>query len=88
MTQDTLILITGTIVLLVLCYFVVNAAITLLRKLVDHGKGSLKGIFVLLGAVMVIWVLSNQERSPEILQEIQEWAADYDDSVLPYFSIE
>jgi hypothetical protein len=41
--------------------------INLLKKLIDHSRGALKSIFVILGVVAVGWIIYHNENSDDIL---------------------
>lgn len=74
--QSTIILALSTVVLLVAGYWILIAIINLLKQFIDHSRGALKSIFVILGVIAMIWIAVNQDRSEPILQHVKKWGAD------------
>ncbi len=68
-------LILWTIVLLVILYFLTIAVINLLKKLIDHGRGAMKSIFILIGVIVVLWIVTHPEESKHLVQYAKLWIA-------------
>jgi len=74
--ESTLILIVGTAVILATSYYILITVFGLLKKLVDDSRGTLKGIFLIMGVIALVWIISNREHSEAILTHVKHWASD------------
>lgn len=66
--STSIILIFWTIILLIILYFSTIAVINLLNNLINHGRGAMKSIFILIGVIIILWILLHPEEAKSLIE--------------------